>query len=109
LGTLIYAVSATLIPLVWTLWTRAHESLQVSRGGVAWAVATGLSFSLFTGIVFILFSRGVNLSIGTPIIRLGGMAVAASLGVIALREPFNLQYLIGILLAALGIVLIATR
>ena len=107
LGTLIYAATAMVPALVWTIWTRS--SLVVTRAGVLWAVATGLAFGVFAGLLFFLFSRGVNLSLGTPVIRLGGIAFAAVLGIFILREPFNLQSLAGFVLAALGILLIATR
>jgi len=109
LGTLIYASSAMVLALAWTIWSRSHTPLVVTRAGIAWAVATGLAFGAFAGFLFFLFSRGVNLSLGTPMIRLGGIAFAAVLGIIVLKEPFNLQSLGGFVLAALGIGLIATR
>ena len=109
LGTLIYAASATVPALIWTLWIRAHGPLLVTRAGGMWAVLTGLAFGVFAGILFFLFSQGVNLSVGTPVIRLGGIAFAAFLGILVLREPFSLQALAGFALATLGILLIATR
>lgn len=109
LGTLIYAASAMVPAMVWTLWTRAHEPLTVTRAGIWWAVATGLAFGVFAGLLFFLFSHGVNLSLGTPVIRLGGIAAAALLGIVVLREPFNMQSLAGFVLAAMGILLIAMR
>ena len=109
LGTLIYAVTTIAIPLVWTLWTRAHGGLQVTRDGVLWSIAVGISFSIFTGLMFLLFSQGVNLSIGSPIVRMGGIVIAATLGIIVFHEGLNLQYLIGFLLAAAGIFLVVTR
>ena len=109
LGTLIYAVTTLAIPLVWTVWTRANAGLQVTREGVLWSMAVGICFSLFTGLMFLLFSQGVNLSIGSPVIRMGGVILAATLGIVVFREGFNLQYLIGFLLAAAGIFLVVTR
>lgn len=109
LGTLIYAASAVVPALVWTVWTYAQGTLVVTRAGVGWSVMTGLAFGVFAGLLFFLFSHGVNLSMGTPIIRLGGIAAAAVLGILVLKEPVNLQSLGGFVLAALGIVLIATR
>ena len=109
LGTLIYAATAMVPALIWTVWTRAHAPLLVTRPGIQWAVLTGLAFGVFAGILFFLFSKGVNLSVGTPIIRLGGIAFAALLGIIVFRESFNLQSLAGYILATLGILLIATR
>src|SRR5678815_1004122 len=90
LGTLIYAASAIVPALAWTLWTRAHAPLVVTRAGIGWAIATGLAFGVFAGLLFFLFSHGVNLSLGTPVIRLGGIAFAALLGIFVLREPFNI-------------------
>lgn len=109
LGTLIYALVAAIPPLLWLAWTRAHEPILVTPPGVFWAVVTGLSFGVFTGLVFLLFSQGVNLSIGTPVIRMGGIVVAATLGIVILREGLNWQYVIGFLLATAGIYLVATR
>jgi len=109
LGTLIYAATATVPALIWTTWSRAQAPLLVTREGFTWSVLTGLAFGIFAGILFFLFSKGVNLSIGTPVIRLGGTAFAALLGIIVLREGFSRQSLAGFVLAALGILLIATR
>jgi uncharacterized membrane protein len=109
LGTLIYAASALIPALGWTIWTRAQGPLMVTRAGVLWAIATGIAFGVFAGLLFFLFSHGVNLSFGVPVIRLGGILCAAVLGIIVLREPVNIQSLAGFALAAVGILLIATR
>jgi drug/metabolite transporter (DMT)-like permease len=109
LGTLIYGLVAVVPPLLWVLWTRAHEPIVVTPPGVMWAIATGISFGVFTSLLFLLFSQGVDLSIGTPVIRMGGIVVAATLGIIILREGLNWQYVIGFILAAVGILLVATR
>ena len=109
LGTLIYAVTAIAVPLVWTLVTRSDGGLLISREGVLWSMAVGVCFSIFTGLMFLLFSQGVNLSIGSPVVRMGGIVLAATLGIVVFREGFNLQYLLGFLLAAVGIFLVVTR
>jgi len=109
LGTLIYAATATVPALIWTAWSRASAPLIVDRSGVMWAVLTGLAFSVFAGLLFFLFSQGVNLSAGTPVIRLGGIAFAALLGMVVLREPFSMQSIAGFVLAGAGILLIAMR
>ncbi len=109
LGTLIYAMVTVIPPLVWVLWTRAHEPLMLTRDGVIWSIVTGLSFGVFTGLIFLLFSQGINLSIGSPVIRMGGIVLAATLGILFFREHLNWQYVIGFALAAIGILLVATR
>jgi len=109
LGMLIYASTAMLLGLIWTIWSRAQAPLLVTGVGGMWAVLTGLAFGVFAGIFFFLFSQGVNLSVGTPLIRIGGIAFAAMLGIFVLREGFSFQSLAGFVLAAIGILLIATR
>jgi uncharacterized membrane protein len=109
LGTLIYAASAMIPALAWTIWTGAHGPFIITRAGVLWAMATGIAFGVFAGLLFFLFSRGVNLSLGVPVIRLGGIACAAALGIMVLREPVGFQSLAGFALAAAGILLVATR
>ena len=109
LGTLIYAVTTIAIPLVWTVWANWSGGLQITRDGVIWSIATGIAFSLFTGLMFLIFAQGVNLSVGSPIVRMGGIVIAATLGIIVFREGINLQYIVGFVLAAVGIFLVATR
>ena len=109
LGTLIYALVAAVPALMWVFWTRAHEPIVITSQGLFWAVATGLSFGVFTGLMFLLFSQGVDLSIGTPVIRMGGIVLAATLGIVILREGLNWQYVMGFVLATAGIFLVATR
>ena len=109
LGTLIYAVVTIIPPAIWVLWTRAQEPLMLTRDGVLWSIVTGLAFGVFTGLLFLIFSQGIDLSIGTPVIRMGGIVLAATLGILVFREGFNWQYLIGFALAAIGIFLVVTR
>ena len=109
LGTLIYAVTTIAIPLVWTLWTHWHDGLQITRDGILWSISTGIAFSIFTGLMFLIFAQGVNLSVGSPIVRMGGIVLAATLGIIIFREGVNLQYIAGFILAAIGIFLVVTR
>ena len=109
LGTLIYAIVTVGPPTIWVIWTRAHEPLMLTRDGVLWSILTGLSFAVFTGLLFLIFSQGVDLSIGTPVIRMGGIVLAATLGIVVFREGFNWQYVIGFVLAVIGIYLVVTR
>ena len=52
LGTLIYAVTAAMPALIWTIWARAHAPLIVTRVGIMWSVWTGLAFGVFAGMLF---------------------------------------------------------
>lgn len=108
LGTLIYAGAALFIPLVWVIWTQRRDAIEVTASGVVWSVATGLLFSVFTGLLFLLFAAGANLSFAVPIVRAGGLTLAAVLGVFLLGEQLNTQHIVGLTLAVAGIVLLFT-
>ena len=77
--------------------------------GLAWSIATGVAFGTFTALLFTIFTSGVNLSVGTPVIRLGGIVLAAMLGILVFRESTSLRYVIGFTLAVVGILLIVTQ
>lgn len=59
--------------------------------------------------LFAIFNSGVNLSIGIPVIRVGGIVLAATLGILVFRESVSLRYVVGFALAIFGILLIATQ
>ncbi len=105
-GTLVYAMVTVIPPLLWTIWTRLHGPVVITREGVLWSIGTGLSFGVFTGLTFLLYARGVNLSVGSPVVRMGGIVVASALGLWVFREGLNLQYLVGFALAIIGIALV---
>lgn len=108
LGTLIYAAAALVIPLVWVIWTQRRDGIEVTASGIAWSVATGLFFSVFTGLLFLLFAAGANLSFVVPIVRAGGLTLAAVIGVLLLGEHLTVQHMVGLILAVAGIVLLFT-
>lgn len=109
LGTLIYAATSIVVPAAWAAWTKRNGGLQATAEGVSWSIAVGLLFSVFTGLMFVIFSRGVDLSVGSPAIRMGGIVLAAILGVVVFREGITARYLLGFALTAIGVFLVVTR
>jgi drug/metabolite transporter (DMT)-like permease len=109
LGTLIYALTASSVALVWVFWSRSQEPLFMTSWGLVWSIATGVTFGTLVVLLFTVFTAGVNLSIGTPVIRLGGIMLAAMLGILVFRESVSLRYVIGFALAVVGILLIVTQ
>ena len=109
LGTLIYALTTVGVALAWVFWSRSQEALFMTTWGLAWSIATGVAFGTFTALLFTVFTSGVNLSVGTPVIRLGGIVLAAMLGILVFRETATLRYMIGFTLAVIGILLIVTQ
>ena len=108
LGAFIYSVSAMVFLGTWVLWTRSREALEMTTAGVGWSVSTGLLFGAFTGVLFLLFSSGASLSVTVPAVRIGGVAIASTLGLIVLGEHLSLQYVIGVAVTAIGIAVVLT-
>lgn len=110
LGTLVYAVTAVVPAAIWVAWQKiSHESLQFTREGALASIAVGISFSLVVVFLSLTFANGANLSVASPIIRLLGIVLASSLGILVLGEAFSLRYAFGVLLTFAGIYFIITR
>lgn len=110
LGLLIYGAITLAFGLGWVLIQRAQGIAQTAQpSGIAAAIGVGVAFSLVTLGLYTTFSAGAPISIGSPVIRLTGLILASALGIVLLREPLSLRYVIGVLLACVGIYLIVTR
>lgn len=107
-GTLVYAVAALALPVVWTIVTAVRGEVVLTRDGALWSIGTGLAFSAVTGLLFLIFGTGVSLSVAIPTIRTGGLVLAAAIGFVVLGERLSWQYAIGSVLALAGIGLVAT-
>jgi len=109
LGMLVYGASTFLAALVWVGYQRlTGQAFFVTSLGFWYAVGVGLSFSGVTVLLYITFAQ-VNVSIGSPVIRLTGIVLASLLGIVLLGEAVSWRYALGILLAMAGVALIVIR
>ena len=69
----------------------------------------GFAFSGVTLGLYVTFSAGAPISLGSPVIRFGGILLTSIAGLMLFREPITLRYVIGMLLACSGMYLILTR
>ncbi len=110
LALLCYGGCAFLFGLGWVLWLRCREVPQsMSMPGLLAALAVGVFFSLVTIGLYAAFSRGAPISVASPLIRVGGLLVASMLGVVFLHENITTRYVAGMVLACVGVYLIATK
>ncbi|MBI3734266.1 MAG: hypothetical protein HY259_12560 [Chloroflexi bacterium] len=110
LGTLVYALATIIPPAILLLIGRARgDSVTYSGEGLLYSVLMGISFSLVVVFLSLTFASGVNLSVGTPIIRMTGIIIASALGIAVFGEGVSLRYFIGFGLALLGIYFIVTK
>lgn len=106
---LVIAVTALLLPAAWAAIDSQRQEVRLSWIGVSWASIAGVALSAVAGLLLVIFDRGLALSVGTPIVRAGGLVLAAALGMILLGERADLRSIAGLLLTLVGILLIASR
>ena len=110
LAVLIYGSCTFSTGLAWVLWQWARgvpQHAQVS--GILASMGVGFAFSGVTLGLYVTFSAGAPISLGSPVIRFGGILLTSIAGLILFREPITLRYVIGMLLVCSGMYLILTR
>jgi len=109
LGMLIYGATTFAIGLIWVSYLKiTKQPLLITQPGLLYAIAVGVAFGTVTILLYLTFAR-VNVSIGSPTIRVIGILIASLLGILLLHEPFTWRYLIGLILTVTGIALIVLR
>ena len=109
LGAMVYGLTTLTAGLAWVLYERATGQPQFSTPqGWGYAFLVGLAFSGVTFLLYVTLSK-VEVSIGSPVIRLTAIVLASLLGIVALREPVTWRYVLGVVLAVTGVWLIVFR
>ena len=109
LGAMVYGLTTLTAGLAWVLYERATGQPQFSTPqGWGYAFLVGLAFSGVTLLLYVTLSK-VEVSIGSPVIRLTAIVLASLLGIVALREPVTWRYVLGVVLAVAGVWLIVFR
>ena len=110
LGLLLYGSCTFLSGMSWFLMDRIRGvNLHAETPGILAAVCVGIAFSAVTIGLYMTFAAGAPISLGSPLVRLGGLFIASLAGVILLHEPLTLRYVTGMALATIGVYLIITR
>jgi uncharacterized membrane protein len=109
MGMLVYGATTFTVGLAWVGYMKiTKQPLLITQQGALYALAVGIAFSVVTLLLYVTFAR-VNVSIGSPTIRVTGILFASMLGILLLHEPFTWRYLIGLLLTVAGVALIVFR
>ena len=109
LGAMVYGLTTLTAGLAWVLYERATGQPQFSTPqGWGYAFLVGLAFSGVTILLYVTFTK-VEVSVGSPTIRLTAIVLASLLGILALREPLTWRYVLGVVLAVAGVALIVVR
>jgi bacterial/archaeal transporter family protein len=107
---LLYGTCTFLTGLIWVLWERGRGVPQYAQmPGILAAICVGIAFSCVTLGLYATYGAGAPISVASPVIRLTGPLLASLVGLVVLREPFTVRYVVGVLFVCGGIYLIITR
>jgi drug/metabolite transporter (DMT)-like permease len=108
-GMLVYGATTFTVGLIWVGSLKlTKQPLFVTQAGLLYSLAVGVAFSSVTILLYLTFAQ-VNVSVGSPTIRVTGILLASMLGILLLHEPVTWRYLIGLLLTVAGVALIVFR
>lgn len=109
MGMLVYGATTFTVGLTWVSYMKlTKQPLLITQQGLLYSLAVGIAFSAVTLLLYITFAR-VNVSVGSPTIRVLGILIASLLGILLLHEPFTWRYLFGLILTVAGVALIVFR
>lgn len=105
LALLLYGSCTFLAGLGWVIADLVRkEKFFAQPMGILTAVGVGIAFASVTFGLYMTYAKA-PISIASPTIRVGAIVLVSIVGVIFFKEKASLAYLIGIILAISGIVL----
>jgi drug/metabolite transporter (DMT)-like permease len=108
-GMFVYGATTFTVGLLWVGFLKlTHQPLLITRPGLLYSLAVGVAFSSVTLLLYLTYAR-VDVSVGSPAIRVTGILLASMLGILLLHEPFTWRYLIGLILTVAGVTLVVFR
>ncbi len=109
LGAVVLQFVAAFIGLALLLYLRrsADAPLEFSTQGLSLAALAGVAIGLVEILTFFIYSRGIPVAVGNPLIIGGSLLVTTGVGVMLLRESMSPLQLAAIGLIALGVGVLA--
>ena len=109
IGMFVYGATTFTIGLIWVGYLKiTGQSLLITQSGFLYAMAAGFAFSFVTILLYLTFAH-INVSLGSPTIRVIGIVIASLLGIFLLNEPITWRYILGLILTIAGVALIVLR
>jgi bacterial/archaeal transporter family protein len=109
-GAVILQVVAALLGLVVLFYLKWKQvPLDISAKGISFAVLAGVAVGLAEITSFYLFSRGVAVSSGLPVVLGGSVIVGTAMGMLFLRETISPLQVLAIVMIVAGVAILATR
>lgn len=109
-GTVVINFFAVLPALLVVLYLKlANKTIMATSEGLIYSALAGISIGIGTITFIKLFATGANLSLVSPMVRIGIILGATLVGVIVLRESLSIRQILGILLSVIGLGLIILK
>ena len=111
LAAFIMNIVSAVVVLIYLIFlaSKGEKVIDIKQNGLLFSTLAGLAIGLASIFFVKMFATGTNLSIGVPLIRIGIVLFTSVLGVLLLKETINLKYLVGFILASIGLYLIITK
>lgn len=107
-GAVVLQLVAAALGAAWLLRLKLQgQPLPITNKGLLLAALAGLGVGLAEILTFVVFSRGVSSSVGTPVIVGGSVLLTAVLGLVVLREALSWPQALGLASIVVGIALLA--
>lgn len=88
------------------LWLVFSREIETNVRGIAYALSGGLLISIFTLFFFKALAVGPGVATVVPVVRVLGLLMVVTFGVLLFKEKLTWQLVLGILLALGGVYLI---
>lgn len=105
-GAVILQIVAALVGGILLIYMKlSNQVLDVTSKGIYYSVLAGIAVGLAEILTFIVFSKNIPASVGTPIIIGGSILITALLGIFFLKESLSfIQYVaVFMIIAGVGI------
>lgn len=86
--------------------SKKGDLIPASRSGIVYSLLAGFSIAIFSILFMKIFEKG-ELSYAVPVIYGGTIVLASIVGIILFKEAASLLQVLGIVVAAVGIAMIA--
>lgn len=85
------------------------KKLALTPNGLLYAILAGICLGIGTLSFLKLFDSGINLSLASPMVRIGILIATTSLGLLVLKETVAPREWLGLLFAFIGLLLLVFK
>lgn len=109
-GTILINFFSILPALLIYFWLKAsNQEILFTKDGAVASILAGLSIGVGTITLLKMFSLGTNISLGSPVVRIGTVVLTTLIGVFLLKESLGIRQIVGLILSIIGLGLVVFK